>query len=398
MNRIKNNSMYPFLIILTICSTAGTHAWTVLFDNFVVNTAGLEGYHMGILQSVREIPGFLALLAVFALLIIKEHRLSVLSVICLGAGVFATGLMPSFPGLIMTTLVSSLGFHYFETTRQSLTLQYFDQDQAPIVMGRQISAGAATSVIVCLLIYAGTAWFSSAAIYMFFGAAILGVSFFMLTKDPTGTCIAPQREGMVLKRKYWLFYVLTFMGGARRQIFVAFAAFLLVQKFGFSVRDISLLFLFNSGINYFAGPYAGRAIARFGERAVLSAEYLMLILVFISYALVESRMVAVCLYIVDHLLFNFSIGINTYFQKIADPEDIAPSAAVGFTINHIAAVVLPAMGGYLWMVDYRIPFVGGAAMGLVSLCLVQFIRLKSAAKRFSGETKKTWTLPAVEKN
>ena len=145
MKQIKNNAMYPFLIILTVCCAAGTHSWAILFDNFVVNTAGLEGYHMGILQSVREVPGFLALLAVFMLMIIREHRLSVISIICLGAGVFATGLLPNFPGLIMTTLVSSIGFHYFETTRQSLTLQYFDRDQAPIVMGRQISAGAATS-------------------------------------------------------------------------------------------------------------------------------------------------------------------------------------------------------------------------------------------------------------
>jgi uncharacterized YccA/Bax inhibitor family protein len=80
-------------------------------------------------------------------------------------------------------------------------------------------------------------------------------------------------------------------------------------------------------------------------------------------------------YILDYILFNFAVAIRTYFQKIADPEDIAPTSAVGFTINHIAAVFLPALGGYLWMIDYRIPFIMGAVLGAISLILAQFIRV-----------------------
>lgn len=375
MENIKNNPMYSFLMILTVCGTAGLQAWVILFDNFAINTAGLTAYHVGILQSIREIPGFLAMFAVFILLVIREHRLASLSILCLGAGVFATGLFPTFPGLIGTTLISSLGYHYFETARQSLTLQYFDRTQTPTVIGRQISMGAATSIIVGLCIYFGANWVSSAHMYMLFGAAILLISLCLFfTRNPTKKCIQPQKKGMVLKSKYWLFYALTFMGGARRQIFIAFAAFLLVQKFKFTIQDISLLFLINNGINYFVASYVGRIIPRFGERAILSVEYIMLIVVFVSYAFVQSKTGAICLYILDHVLFNFSIAITTYFQKIADPEDIAPSAAVGFTINHIAAVILPVAGGYLWMVDYRIPFLGGALLGLVSLCMAQFIR------------------------
>ena len=98
---------------------------------------------------------------------------------------------------------------------------------------------------------------------------------------------------------------------------------------------------------------------------------------FLSYAFVESRYLAVALYILDHVFFNLSIGITTYFQKIADPQDIAPTAAVGLTINHIAAVVLPVMGGYLWMIDYKIPFFAGAVLAGISLIMTQFIRLKN---------------------
>jgi predicted MFS family arabinose efflux permease len=378
MSDYKNDPMYSFLIVLGVCISAGYQTWSILFDNFVVNTVGLEGYHMGILQSVREIPGFLSLLVIFILLLIKEHRLSVLAVAVLGGGLFATGLLPSFYGLILTTIVSSLGFHYFETTRQSLTLQYFDKDTSPIVIGKQISFSAGTTVVVSILIYVMAFWMTNIVIYMVFGSIIVGTCIYMLTKNPTRENITPQQEKIVIKKEYWLYYVLTFLGGARRQVFIAFAVFLLVQKFGFTVKDISLLFLLNSSINYFVSPYVGKAIVRFGERKVLTVEYVFLIFVFTAYAFVDSKPFVVMLYIMDHIIFNFSIGIGTYFQKIADPEDIAPSAAVGFTINHIAAVVLPVLGGYLWMVDYKIPFLGGAVLAFVSLGLVQCIKPRSA--------------------
>ncbi len=380
----KKDVMFRFLVVLSVCCTAGYQTWSILFDNFVVNTVGLEGYHMGILQSVREIPGFLALLVIFVLLVLKEHKLSVLSVMVLGAGLFATGLMPSFQGLLVTTIVSSLGFHYYETTRQSLTLQYFDEYTAPLVMGRLISYGAATSVVVSILIYIMATWLTNIQIYIIVGGVIIGVCLLMFNKNPVRKDIVSQHKKIILRKKYWLFYVLTFMAGARRQIFIAFAVFLLVQKFEFSVRDISLLFLLNSVINYFVSPYVGKAILKYGERKILSLEYILLVLVFISYAFVESKILVVFLYVADHVIFNFSIGINTYFQKIAQPEDIAPSAAVGFTINHIAAVALPVLGGYLWMVDYRIPFLGGAVMGVVSFGLVQLIRLKPKVNVMEG--------------
>jgi MFS family permease len=167
------------------------------------------------------------------------------------------------------------------------------------------------------------------------------------------------------------------MAGARRQIFVAFAVFLLVKKFGFSIQEITILFVLNNTINYFINPLIGKAIIRFGERRVLSLEYSSLIMVFIGYAFVESKSVIAGLYVLDHIFFNFSIGIRTYFQKIGNPKDIAPSMSVGFTINHIAAVIIPALGGFMWILDYRIPFIAGAIMSAISLLFVQFIKSKN---------------------
>lgn len=365
--------MYRFLMVLTICATAGLHVWRTLFDNFAVHVIDLNGSHIGILQSVREIPGFLALLVVYALFIIKEHRLSALSVLVLGIGVAATGLFPTFYGLLFTTLIMSFGFHYFETTNQSLTLQYFDEKTSPVVFGKLRSLASASNVCTGTMIFFLASVMNYTQLYLLFGILIIGAAAWALSRNPTDKNIIPQRKRMILKKRYWLFYFLTFMAGARRQIFVAFAVFLLVKKFEFSVQEIAVLFLVNNIINYFLSPFIGRCIVRFGERSVLSLEYFSLIIIFISYAMVESKTVVAFLYVADHIFFNFAIAIRTFFQKIADPRDIAPSMAVGFTINHIAAVFLPAVGGLLWMVDYRIPFIGGAVFSFFSLMMVQQI-------------------------
>ncbi len=367
------NKMYVYLMVLTICSTMGLHGWRTLFDNFAVNVVHLDGHHIGAIQSVREIPGFLALLVVYFLLIIKEHRLSALSVLVLGVGVAATGLMPSFYGLMLTTLIMSFGFHYFETTNQSLTLQYFNRTEAPLVFGKLRSIASASNIIAGAAIFLLAPHLSYQQLYLLFGVLVIVASSWALTQNPTKRDLVPQQKKMIFKKRYWLFYNLTFMAGARRQIFIAFAVFLLVKKFNFSVQEIAALFFFNNIINYFLSPYIGKAINIFGERKVLSLEYFSLIVIFVSYALVDSKFIVAILYIADHIFFNFAIAIRTFFQKIASPEDIAPSMAVGFTINHIAAVFLPALGGLLWLIDYKIVFFGGAAFSLVSLILVQFI-------------------------
>lgn len=366
--------MYRFLIVLTIASTLGLQGWRTLFNNFAVEAAGMDGWQIGVIQSVREIPGFLALLAVYVLFVMQEHRLSVLSILCLGIGVGLTGLFPNFTGLILTTLVMSFGFHYYETTNQSLTLQYFDPATSPVVFGRQRAYAAATNIVAGLFIYLAAPFLSYAKLYLLLGGVLAVMGIWGLVQKPTRRDIPVQRREMIFRSRYRLYYLLTFLAGARRQIFIAFAVFLMVKRFEFSVREITLLFVVNNAINYVVSPLIGRAIVRFGERRVLSLEYASLVFIFTAYAVTDSRLVVALLYILDHIFFNFAIAIRTYFQKVADPRDIAPSMAVGFTINHIAAVVLPAAGGAMWMVDYRIPFVGGAVLAFLSLVAVQFIR------------------------
>jgi predicted MFS family arabinose efflux permease len=256
----------------------------------------------------------------------------------------------------------------------SLTLQYFDQGTSPWVFGKQRSVAAASNIAVGLLIFVLAYVLNYTQIYMLIGALIIAAAIWGFKQDPADQDILPQRKKLILRKKYWLFYLLTFLAGARRQIFIAFSVLLMVQKFQYSLQEITLLFVVNNIVNYFLSPLIGKGIIRFGERRVLSMEYGSLIFIFLGYALTDSTLIVALLYILDHIFFNFAIAIRTFFQKVGDPRDIAPSMAVGFTINHLAAVFLPAVGGILWIIDYRIPFFGGAAMAMVSLMATQLIR------------------------
>ncbi|WP_372772293.1 MFS transporter [Mangrovibacterium sp.] len=379
----RENPMYHYLILLVAAAAMGFQGWRTLFNNFAVDVVGVNSFQIGVIQSVREIPGFLTFFVVYLLLIFAEHRFAALSIILLGVGVFFTGLFPSFGGLLFTIVLMSVGFHFFETCNQSLSLQYFQGDRVPQVLAKLKSFGALANVGVGGFIWIVSKYFELHTIFYIIGAIVIILGTYALTRNPVDKNLPAQQKKLILKRKYWLFYVLNFLSGARRQIFVVFAVFILVEKYHFSVGHITTLFIANNIITYFIAPYIGKAINHFGERQMLTIEYSSLIFVFLGYALVENRNVATGLYLVDNLFFSFAIAINSFFRKYADPADIAPSMAVGFTINHISAVVLPVVGGILWTIDWRIPFIAGAFIASCSLISTQFIRRYEHRLKFS---------------
>ncbi len=378
---IKRNPMYRYLVLLVIVASAGHQAWRTLLNNYAVEYIGLTGLQIGVVQSLRELPGFLTFLVVYVLLVFREHRLSAYTMILFGAGIILTGIFTSFHGLLFTTFIMSLGYHYFETTRQSLVLQYFNREQSPLVLAQWRSLTAVANIAVGVVIWAVFRFtdIPLTTAYWILGAVIIAVGIRSLGKDPADKDLPLQHKKMLFRKKYWLFYALNFLSGARRQIFVVFAVFMLVQKYAFSVWEISALFVINNLITWLLSPYIGKAINRFGERVMLSVEYICLILIFLSYAIFEDPFVAASLYVLDHVFFNFTIGIHTYFQKTADPRDIAPSMGVSFSINHISAVIIPAIGGVLWMLNWKIPFIAGAGIALVSLMLAQFIKVPAGS-------------------
>ena len=370
--------MYFFLFILTIAAYSGHQGWRLIFNNFAVEIGGVDGFQMGVIQSVREVPGFLAMLVIYVILVIREHKLAALSICILGASVGLTGFFPTYYGIVFTTLAMSFGFHYYETLNQSLTLQYFSHAEAPLVFARLRSIASVCNIGVGLIVVIMLQFMSYLGIFAVIGFAIFAAGFYCLSIDPTEEGRPMQNKGMVFRAKYWLFYVLTFLAGARRQVFVAFSVFLMVDKFHFSAWEVALLFVVNNTLNYFINPYIGKAVNRFGERTVLSVEYFNLIWIFLVYAYTDSKMLVAAMYVLDHIFFNFHFAIRTFFHKIGDPKDIAPSMAVGFTINHIAAVAIPVLGGLAWVHSYKIPFVGAAVLSALSLLFVQFIRIEKS--------------------
>lgn len=373
----KKNLVNPIslLILMSIAMPIAFNAWAALLNNFVVEKAAFTGIEIGILQSLREVPGFLAFTMVFVLLVIKEQIFAVFALALLGLGVAITGFFPTVFGLYFTTVLMSIGFHYFEAVKQSLSLQWLSKKEAPQVLGRLIAIGSLTSLIVYASLWALLEIFQASYLVNFFIAGglcmILAlVMYFMFPIFPAKTI---QNKNLILRKRYWLYYLLTFLSGARRQIFMVFAAFLMVEKFGYSASQVTLLFLINYAFNWLFAEKIGQLIGKFGERKALTLEYLGLIFVFIAYGIVDNPTLAAGLYILDHMFFAMAIAISTYFQKIADPKDMASSAGVSFTINHIAAVVIPAALGMVWIWSHSLVFYIGACFALASLIAAQYI-------------------------
>ena len=375
MNPPQRKNPENLLILLGVAATLAFSVWQVLLNNFAIEAAAFTGREIGILQSLREVPGFLAFTTVFILLILREQVFVMLAIAVLGVGVALTGLLPGEYGLYFTTVLMSTGFHYFYTVQQSLTLQWIEKERTPEVMGRLSSASSIAALLAFAVVWVGMDYFSLGyqALYLAAGGIAVLLVFVAAVSFPFFPHKVAQRKHLLMRRRYWLYYALTFMSGARRQIFVVFAGFLMVEKFGFSAANIALLFLVNHLINVWAAPKIGRLIGRFGERPALTLEYAGLIVIFTAYAFVEWAPLAVVLYVLDHVLFAMAIAIRSYFQKIADPADIASTAGVSFTINHIAAVVIPVTFGIVWLHSPSVVFIAGAIMAALSLLLARLV-------------------------
>jgi len=367
------------LFLMSAAMPVAFATWSALLNNFVIEVAGFTGVEIGWLHTVREIPGFLAIGVIALIIFIREQVLGAVALLMLGVATALTAQFPSLGGILTITMLSSIGFHYYETVNQSLQLQWIDKTRAPQVLGWIVAAGSAATLIAYVLIVLTWQAFdlSYNFVYMVSGGFTALVAIFALLAYPQFEAPHPQVKKFVLKRRYWLYYALQFMAGARRQIFVVFAGFMMVEKFGFKVHEITALYLINLLANMLFAPLMGRAVGRYGERNTLIFEYAGLVIVFSLYGGIFyfgwGVVLAATLYVIDHMFFALAFALKTYFQKIADPQDIAPTAAVAFTINHISAVFLPALLGYLWVTSPGGVFVLAAGMAATSLVLALMI-------------------------
>ena len=367
------------LILMAIALPLAFSVWSALLNNFVVEIIRFDGLDIGLLHTIREIPGFLAVGVISILLFFREQTLALLMLCVLGLATAVTAWFPFLSGILTLTLLSSIGFHFFETVNQSLQLQWFSKKEAPRKLGKLMAIGSAATLIAYTFLVLG--WdklnlsFNSAymiAGFSCFSLAVLGYLIFPNFEAPI-----PQTKKMVLRKRYWLYYLLQFMSGARRQIFVVFAGFMMVERFGLDVQQLTTIYLINLMFNIALAPLLGRAVARYGERKALAVEYFGLSLVFFAYGGIYlfgwGVFIATLLYLLDHLFFALALAIKTYFQKIADPQDIAATAAVAFTINHIAAIFLPLGLGFLWLASPFLVFCTAGILSAISFALALLI-------------------------
>jgi predicted MFS family arabinose efflux permease len=369
----------------------GFNIWRAIFNNFAVEELGVRADQIGYIQSIREIPGLMGFLIGFLVILLSEMRVIGLSVLVLGVGLVITGLSDTLSILMLGTMLMSIGFHFFYPSNSSVVLMAVGKEETPKVLGslRSISSFAAVVGTLVIWLFVDGAQIGPLSIpawgyrntLLVMGGLVMAGSVFAIRNGQRYAGERRKRK-VIFRRDYWLYYVLTFLMGSRRHIFTTFAIFKLVQVHGIDVRTTATLFLINSAISTYAAAQLGKLVVRFGERKVLTFNFIGLIGVFLGYAYVSYLPVLFALFVLDHIFFGFNLAVESYFQKIAhSPQEITSNVSLAQTINHVAALIVPVVGGILWeQVAPAATFLAGVAIAAISLVLVQFIRSGASLK------------------
>lgn len=369
-----------YLILSNALLYFGFRVYQTMLNNFAVEEIGIGPANIGLLHALREVPGLMGFLLGFLALFLSEIRIMALSVILMGAGIFLTGRASDIPILFISTVLMSFGFHFFYPSNDAIVLMSVEKDQAPKTLGQLRSLGAIAALAATGVVYLLVGQWGYRILFMAAGGVVVVGGLLLLPLGNAQGGLPPRRK-VVLRRRYWLFYLLAFLMGSRRHIFTTFAIFLLVKVHGISVQTTAILFLVNSMINVYSLQLVGKLVGRLGERAMLSIAFGALTFIFLGYAYVTYLPVLFILFVLDNIMFGFNLALTTYFQKVAvSMEEITSSLAVQQTINHIAAIVVPVIGGAAWeLYGSQMPFLVGVGIVLVSLVMVQFMRIPTEA-------------------
>lgn len=381
----SSKKLFTVLAVANFVLYFGFNIWRAVFNNFAVEVIGVRADQMGFIQSVREIPGLMGFLMGFLVLWLSEMRVMGLSVALMGVGLVLTGWSDTLSMLMMSTMIMSIGFHFFYPSNSSVVLMSEAKENAPKVLGRlrSISSFAAVvgTLVVWLFIEGASlgpiqipAWGYRTTLYVAGGLVIAGS--LVTIRDGRGSKRTFKRRKVVFRKRYWLYYTLTFLMGSRRHIFSTFAIFLLVEVYGIGVRQTALLYLVNNLVSTYAAAQLGRLVARWGERRVLTINFVGLVGVFLGYAYVPYLPVLYGLFVLDHVFFGFNLAVDSYFQKIAlSVEEITSNVSMAQTINHVSALVVPVLGGILWtQFSPAATFLAGVMIAAISIVFVQLIR------------------------
>ncbi|MGQ9683969.1 MAG: MFS transporter [Anaerolineae bacterium] len=370
------------LVVAVAVLSFGFNAWAVLFNNFGVDELGLGAGAIGSIQSLREIPGLLGFVLGAIVLVIPEMRLIGICLLLMGGGLVFMGRSDGYGSLLAATMIISVGFHFFDSANQSLALTYASREHAPRVLSALNSLGSVAALIGTLAVFVFSGLLGMRMLtYLAGGITLIGGAVVAVLGHQSGARQPPRK--VVFRRRYWLYYVLTFLLGSRRHVFGTFAILLLVKVYHLNVQQTALLSLVNGVLIMLTYPLMGRLVVRFGERLILAASFALLVPVFLGYGYITWLPLLVLLYAADNILSGLAFALNTYFQKIADsPEEITANVSMGQTINHLSAVFVPWLGGLLWQAyGYSATFLAGTGIVLLGLAFSLWVRTGHASGR-----------------
>ena len=347
--------------------------WHTTFNNFAVELFGVTGEQIGLLQSLREIPGFLVFSAFLLILLFSEIGTLGVSTIILGLGLIATALSQSYVALVLASILMSFGFHYFYTLNNAVVLMVVEPGQAAHTLGKFRSVGSFSNILAMGAVFLLVERIGYRPLYIGAGlfAIVFGaVSLFKRTKAGS----LPEKRKIAFRKEYWLYYLLSFLEGSKKHISSTFTIFLIVSEFGVSARNISLLFMINAVVTIYTHQRLGRVVDRLGERKTLTIYYIFLILAYLGYAFINNVWIVCSILVLAQIGMGFSTAVDSYLQKIAAPEDITSNISFRTTIDHIAAIFIPLIGGVIWSrVGYPVTFLMGVGIVVCALVATQLL-------------------------
>ena len=367
------------LMLSNFTMALGFNIWMATFNNFAVEVLKVSPAQMGIIQSVREIPGLLGFGIGFLALSFSELSLASLSVVLMGFGLALIALSGDATTLLIYTFVFSIGFHLYNPAASAVALLASEGKETPRLLGRLGSIGAAAAVLATLFILVGLGPLGFRWILVAAGAVtVLGGVY--CVSCGRGAQTRPERQRVIWRGRYWIFYTLTFLMGSRRHIFSTFAIFLLVHDYGINVRVTAILFLTTSLLATQTARWQGRLVAHFGEKPMLTIYFLLISLVCVGYAYVGYLPFLYILFVSDSILAGFDIAVNTYLRRIAPPSEVTANTSMSQTINHVSALFVPAIGGAMWEhYGSQSTFLFGAIVALACLLVTRWMKTAAPA-------------------
>lgn len=370
----------------------GFGMYSACAPNFATDIIKIKPMGIGEVEAVRELPGFLCVFVAALTMRIVEPILGAIAVTLMAVGVGAYATVQGVPSLLVWSFVWSVGMHAWMPISSSMTLNLSDKDSKGKRMGQTAGFGSVGTVLGMLSVQIavhGNAHPARSFYQIVFCIAaamiVVGAVTLMTLRRDIGHMDKPR---MVWKPKYRRYYLLSMLEGGRKQVFFTFAPYTLTKIYHAPVSIMAMLMVINGIVVFVGAPLVGRLIDRIRERKIMLTSYSLLILVFALYGTVHLAPHATgmsaawvfpilcALYCLDNLLYLSTICLTTYVQRIAGPEDLMPTLSMGVTMNHIAAVLVPLIGGYLWMrFSYPVMFVAGGVVVILSIFVVRGMRV-----------------------